>query len=75
MSISTGTVVTYSPYEASKLVNAFLAEAGIQKVLPAQMFYTYVKKAYIAAGEDKRIESDVLQAWMIEYTRKALAKV
>jgi hypothetical protein len=30
-----------TPYAAAKLVNAALIEAGIEKVLPPQMFYNY----------------------------------
>lgn len=39
----------YSPYKATNLVNTWIAEAGVEKKLPPQMLYTYVKKGYIAS--------------------------
>ena len=66
--------VTFTPYAACKVVNAFLAEAGVAKVLPPQMFYTYVGKGFIPAGTDKRIKSDDLLEWMLAYTAKQVAK-
>lgn len=64
-----------SPYGAAKVVNALLAEAGVEKVLPPQMFYTYVAKGYIPADENKKIaEADLLE-WATKYLAKQGVKV
>jgi hypothetical protein len=39
------TVVSFSPFEAAKIVNAALKEQGLDKQLPPQMFYNYTKTA------------------------------
>jgi hypothetical protein len=58
-----------TPYGAAKIVNALLAEAGVAKVLPPQMFYTYVKKGYIPST-DKKIAAVDLAAWAEKYIAK-----
>lgn len=59
----------YSPYRCAQIVNALLASEGIDKVLPPQMFYTYVKKGYILSVEGK-VSADTLTAWYNKYAQK-----
>jgi hypothetical protein len=66
-----------TPYAASKIVNAALAEAGVDKVLPAQMFYNYTsartrkgKAALIAVDENGKITEAGLAAWLEKYLAK-----
>jgi hypothetical protein len=77
--MSTTTAVT--PYAAAKFVNAKLAEAGIEKVLPPQMFYNYTtariragKNALIACVTDEAgktmIEQAALETWLEKYIAK-----
>jgi hypothetical protein len=73
--MSTTTAVT--PYAAAKFVNAKLAEAGIEKVLPPQMFYNYTtariragKAPLIPCDADGRITPDGLAAWYTKYSAK-----
>jgi hypothetical protein len=58
-----------TPYAASKVVNSALSESGVDKVLPPQMFYNYVKKGYITST-DGRIHTDDLQVWLVTYLTK-----
>lgn len=60
---------TITAYEASKRVNATLKEAGVQKVLPPQMFYNYAKKGYIQTIEKKIVVSS-LSEWLAKYLEK-----
>jgi hypothetical protein len=65
------TETTITPYQASKIANAKLAELGVEKVLPPQMFYTYVKKGYI--GDEKGATRTTEQAtliWLQKYVNK-----
>ena len=64
---------TYSPYAMAKSVNAFLKALGSEKVLPPQMFYTYVKKAYIPADEAKKVTRESAIAWTTAYVLKHLS--
>ena len=68
---------TMTPYAAAKIANAELVEAGIEKVLPPQMFYTYTKKGYIESTEvaGKRVVTRVqLDKWLKGYIQKLQAK-
>jgi len=58
-----------TPYAAAKIVNTLLAEAGVEKTLPPQMFYTYVKKGYIPST-DGRIDPKDLAVWAEKYIAK-----
>jgi len=58
-----------SPYGAAKIVNAYLKEAGVDKILPPQMFYTYVKKGYITSVEGK-VNAANLNEWLVKYLTK-----
>lgn len=58
-----------SPYKAAQIVNTLLAEAGVEKILPPQMFYTYTKKGYIPATDGK-ISLEDLQVWFEKYLAK-----
>lgn len=68
---------TFSPYACAKIVNIWLAEDGLQKKLPPQMFYTYVKKDYIksvsAADGKIVVTEEALKNWYDKYTKKATA--
>jgi len=66
------TSATMTPYAAAKIVNAMLAEAGVEKTLPPQMFYTYVKKGYIAST-DGRVTVEALAEWAEKYIAKQTA--
>ena len=63
----------YTPYKASKFVNAKLSELGIEKVLPPQMFYTYVAKGFIPST-DKKIMQEDLEKWFEKYYTKNFSK-
>jgi hypothetical protein len=54
-------------YQFAKTVNALLNAAGVEKVLPPQMFYTYYKKDFIKADQRN-------QEGAIEWTKKYIAK-
>ena len=64
----------FTPYAAAKLVNAQLKDMGIDKKLPAQMFYTYTAKGYITStlGPDgkRTITQEALTDWFIKYCTK-----
>lgn len=63
----------YSPYKLAGAVNKILANIGIEKVLPPQMFYTYVKKGYIKADDNKRITREDAITWTEKYIAKYAA--
>lgn len=66
----------YTPYTASKFVNELLADLGVDKVLPPQMFYNYTT-ARIRAGKvpfipltDGKIAAEDLASWVTKYLAK-----
>ena len=70
----------FTPYAAARVVNAALAEAGVEKTLPPQMFYNYTT-ARIRAGKAPLIEAvekdgkvmiaeEALGAWLTKYLAK-----
>ena len=74
-----------TPYQASKVVNEWLKNDGIEKVLPPQMFYNYTA-ARIAKGKTPLIPcfqdeatgkvtltTEGLEAWYETYSKKAKA--
>ena len=64
---------TMTPYAAAKVANKALENAGVEKVLPPQMFYTYVKKGYITGTEvdgKLRVTDDNLRTWLEGYIAK-----
>lgn len=63
-----------SPYKAAKLVNKWLVDEGINKILPPQMFYTYVGKGYIKSTNRLVDESD-LRDWYQGYLARYQAKL
>lgn len=74
MTTSTPTSALLTPYKAAKEVNAQLLEMNIDKVIPAQMIYTYVKKGYITStlvGEKRMIAPEDLAAWFVIYVERA----
>lgn len=80
MSEKTQAIALLTPYAAAKVVNALLAEAGVDKQLPPQMFYNYTK-ARIRAGKRPLIECDengaitpeALATWAKRYVAKQVA--
>jgi hypothetical protein len=71
-----------TPYAAAKIVNAALAEAGLDKQVPPQMMYNYTssriskgKKPLIACTPEGKITPEGLQEWLTKYLTKQLALV
>lgn len=69
MTDTTTTTATLTPYACAKIVNDTLKARGVEKVLPPQMLYTYVKKAYIPSTDNKVSLVD-LQVWFEKYFAK-----
>jgi hypothetical protein len=67
------TTATLSPYACAKIVNAELAKLNIDKVLPPQMFYTYVAKNKIKST-NKKVALEDLQTWFVGYVNKLQGK-
>jgi hypothetical protein len=64
---------TYSPYKCASLVNEMFVQKKVEKVLPPQMFYTYVKKGYIKSFEKdgkKFVTHSELTNWFVKYCTK-----
>lgn len=66
-----------TPYAAAKVANAALAAAGVDKVLPPQMFYNYTsarirkgKAPFIPVDAEGRITVEGLQGWLAKYLVK-----
>lgn len=57
-------------YQAAKLVNAALEAAGVEKTIPAQMMYNYLKKGYILKNEDGTVNEESLTEWLAKYLTK-----
>jgi ABC-type branched-subunit amino acid transport system substrate-binding protein len=57
-------------YAAAKLINAALEAAGVQKAIPPQMVYNYMKKGYIATTADGHVDVASLEAWLGRYLQK-----
>lgn len=71
------TTTTFTPYAASKIVNAVLEATEVDKVLPPQMFYNYTtarvrkgKSPFIEINDEGRITEDGLMKWTIKYLAK-----
>ena len=71
-----------TPYAAAKIVNAALAEAGIDKHIPPQMVYNYttarVRKGKSPLGglvmnDEGKVSLDSVQAWASKMITKAKA--
>lgn len=67
---------TLTPYACAKVCNNELTQMGFPQ-LPAQMFYTYVKKGYIKGTQDEAGKWSVnevdLAAWFNGYLTKKRA--
>ena len=63
-----------TPYQMCRIVNRILADVGIEKVLPAPMFYTYVKKGYIPSNKNGRVNAAPAAVWTEAYILKALGE-
>lgn len=75
--MSDKTVTSVTPYAASVIVNKLLADAGVDKVLPPQMFYNYTtarvrkgKTSFIELDSDNKITLSGLDAWFTKYLAK-----
>lgn len=67
----------FSPYKAAKVVNEWLLEDGVEKVLPPQMFYNYTtarvnkgKDPLIKTDDGKTINETDLREWYTKYTAR-----
>ena len=62
----------YSPYQLCKVVNKILESLQINKILPPQMFYTYVRsdKKYIVCDENKKITKEECIRFTSKYIQK-----
>jgi hypothetical protein len=69
----TQTVQTITGYAAAKLVNHALAEAGVDKKIPPQMIYTYLRKGYIKS-HNGLVVTESFAEWLQAYVTKAQAK-
>jgi hypothetical protein len=71
-------VFVFTPYQAAKVVNETLTRAGIDKQVPPQMLYTYVRKDKIAStiADDGRImvDPESLLQWTTAYVNKLTSK-
>lgn len=66
-------MTTMTPYAATKLVNAALEEAGLEKAIPPQMMYTYANKGYIKSVKvdgKVRVTQASLDEWLTKYINK-----
>ena len=70
-----------SPYQAARLVNKALEEAGLSKRIPPQMMYNYTtsrvnagKKPLIAFDLKTGVDRDALAKWTESYVAKQAAK-
>ena len=59
-----------SPYGLCKFVNGVMTLMGINQELPPQMFYTYVKKGFIAANSEKKVSKKDAIEWTLKYLSK-----
>jgi hypothetical protein len=71
----------FTPYAAAKVVNAALAEVGLQAI-PPQMMYNYTtarvnagKEPLIAFTPEEGIDRDALAAWIAKYIAKKTGRV
>ncbi len=73
------TADTYTPYKLAQVVQGILVDAGVQKILPPQMFYQYTAlkngKQRIAtvdgnAGKGRVVARDVAIEWTEKYLQK-----
>ena len=70
-----------TPYQAAKVLNARVAEAGIEKVVPPQMVYTYAKNGkfstFVAADGTGRkvVDTDTFNTWAAGYIVGLKAKI
>lgn len=71
-------MTSMSPYAATKIVNSWIADLGVDKKLPPQMLYTYVKKNYIPSVEvdgKKLVTEADLKTWFeTKYAVKNLGR-
>jgi hypothetical protein len=73
--MSTQTTTHVTPYAAAKVINKLLADKGIEKTLPPQMFYNYAKKGYLGTLEDGKVSLENLATWADKYIAKLTATV
>lgn len=66
-------ITLYTPYQCAKIVNEWLSELEISKVIPPQMMYTYTKKNMIVSTEiegKKFVSLEDLENWFRKYVNK-----
>ncbi len=63
-------VRTFTGYAAAKIVNSLLKEMGIEKSLPPQMFYNYMKKGFIETTPEDMISEEALRSWFEKYVAR-----
>lgn len=63
-----------TPYQGAKLINEWIKDLGVERILPPQMIYTYTKKNMIKNTNGKVSEKD-LREWFEKYSAKNLIKV
>lgn len=75
--LAKGTLMSYTPYAAAKIVNGALEEAGLDKRIPPQMMYNYTsarlragKNPLIATDADGKITEEGLRTWLVKYLAK-----
>jgi len=71
--MSNTTITSVSPYKAAGIVNKLLLDAGVEKVLPPQMFYNYTT-ARVRAGKNSFIEVVEVSEGKYEITLEGLNK-
>jgi hypothetical protein len=76
----------YTPYQVIEVVNSLFSHFGVDKVLPTQMAYNYVRQGLIKADrvermtkKDKRVAAwnvsrENAVAWATKYVSKNLPK-
>ena len=70
-----------TPYQAAKVLNAMVVEAGIEKVVRPQMVYTYAKNGkfstFVAADGTGRkvVDTDTFNTWAAAYIVGLKAKI
>jgi hypothetical protein len=66
-----------SPYGAAKIVNLTLAEMGVDKKVPPQMMYNYVRQNILPTYEldgKKYLRVTEFRIWLEKYTSKMVTK-
>jgi hypothetical protein len=57
-------------YKLTKILNAALAEAGVDQTVKPQMMYNYVKNGLIKTNEKGLIEDEIANAFVAKFVAK-----